>query len=421
MDLDDDEILYESDDDEDILLNGGFGGSFFTEDDVEKFCNGMKHVVLPPGVPHLPLNLGEASHGKLTASQWHALYVFIIPLVICEIYITDVGSIDLRSNRYKFLANTAQLVQCTNVVFARRFKQADLRRFEMHYKKYSDSVGELFEGIKVQPNHHFALHTTQQMSGWGPLAGVAEFPGERLIGFLQKINTNNKIDEMHRSMMTRGCRLQCLMANSDYKELANVLGNEEPQRGRQTKSILLCSSIYTMLFDLVARGDRLVVRRGTFPVPRHCWVLSVLAIPIRSISCDGVVVGSMSPRNCVVANVAGKIRYGLVRQCYRYKDGLGEEKEFLVLSTITNVYPKRMDPCRTRPFRYLLFLFGMVVGRVEDDEELILPSQVVSLAAYRLLDDKMFSIPKNGIALIPHGHDAFLNIAGHDGQTCRFI
>jgi hypothetical protein len=37
MDLDNDNILYESDNNEDILLNGGFGGSFFTEGDIEKF------------------------------------------------------------------------------------------------------------------------------------------------------------------------------------------------------------------------------------------------------------------------------------------------------------------------------------------------------------------------------------------------
>jgi hypothetical protein len=63
----------------------------------------------------------------------------------------------------------------------------------------------------------------------------------------------------------------------------------------------------------------------------------------------------------------------------------------------------------------------MVVGRVEDTEEVLLPSQVVSLAAYRLLDDSTLGIPKNGIALVPRGYDAFLNIAGHDSQTCRFI
>ncbi|EFP86331.2 uncharacterized protein PGTG_12287 [Puccinia graminis f. sp. tritici CRL 75-36-700-3] len=413
MDLDDDDIEYQSDEDDDILLNSGLGGSFFTEGDVERFRAAMKHIVLPPGVPHLPHNLGEASHGKLSASQWHALYVFVIPLVICELYIDEVGAIDLHSNRYKFLANTAQLVQCTNVVFARKFKQGDIKRFEMHYKKYSQSVQELFENIKVQPNHHFALHTPQQMSDWGPLVSVAEFAGERLIGFLQKINTNNKIDEMHQSMITRGCRLQRMLASSDYNQLANVLDDNKPQRGRQTKSILLCSSRYTMLFNHVANQDRSVVKHGTFPVPRHGWVLSGLVTPIRSIDCNGVVVGSVSPRNCVVANVAGKMRYGLVRQCYQYKNRLGEDEEFLVMSTITNMYPKRTDACPTRPFRYLLFLFGMVVGRVEDTEQVVFPTQIVSLAAYRLLDDQTFGIPTNGIALIPHGYDACLNIAGN--------
>ncbi|KNZ45053.1 hypothetical protein VP01_8538g1, partial [Puccinia sorghi] len=77
MEIDDKDLSSESDDDddEDILLNGGSGGGFFLEDDVERFRTRMKQVVLPPGVPHLPLNLGEAKHGKLSASQWHALFV----------------------------------------------------------------------------------------------------------------------------------------------------------------------------------------------------------------------------------------------------------------------------------------------------------------------------------------------------------
>lgn len=196
MEIDETEESDESDnDDEDILLDGGFGGSFFSEDDIDRFRTLMKQVTLPPGVPHLPANLGNAKHGKLKASQWHALFVFIIPLVLCEMYVDESAHLNMSSNRYKFLVNTAHLVACTNVIFARKFKEGDMKRFEMYYKKYSDSVGGLFEGVKIQPNHHFALHIPQQMAAWGPLAGVAEFPGERLIGFLQKINTNNKIGE----------------------------------------------------------------------------------------------------------------------------------------------------------------------------------------------------------------------------------
>ncbi|KNZ53682.1 hypothetical protein VP01_3167g4 [Puccinia sorghi] len=43
-------------------------------------------------------NLGEVSHGKLTASQWYTLFVFIILLVVCEQFVEDVGSLKIKSN-----------------------------------------------------------------------------------------------------------------------------------------------------------------------------------------------------------------------------------------------------------------------------------------------------------------------------------
>ncbi|KNZ57822.1 hypothetical protein VP01_2063g5 [Puccinia sorghi] len=219
---------------------------------------------------------------------------------------------------------------------------------------------------------------------------------------------------MHQSMISRGCRLQRLMADPDYNHLTQVQDLDETRRNPRRNIIQLTSSRYTLLFNLLAGHNKWVVHRNTFPVPRRHWLLSGLVTPVQSINCDGVVVGTMPPRNCVVANVGGKMRYGLVRQCYLYKNRLGEEREFLVISTISDMYPKVTESIPTRPFRYLLFLFGMVVGKVEDDEEALLPSQVTSLAAYRLLDQDTFSIRSNGIALIPRGYDAFLNISGHE-------
>ncbi|KNZ49971.1 hypothetical protein VP01_4667g5 [Puccinia sorghi] len=172
---------------------------------------------------------------------------------------------------------------------------------------------------------------------------------------------------MHQSMISRGCRLQRLMADPDYNHLTQVQDLDETRRNPQRNIIQLTSSRYTLPFNL-----------------RH-WLLSGLVTPVRSINCDGVLVGTMPPRNC-------------------------EEREFLVISTI---YPVT-ESIPTGPFRYLLCLFGMVVGKVEDDEEALLPSQVISLAAYRLLDQDAFSICSNGIALIPCGYDAFLNISGHE-------
>ncbi|KNZ62462.1 hypothetical protein VP01_1267g3 [Puccinia sorghi] len=370
---------YDSDDsdknDEDILLNGGFGGSFFSEYDINQFQKLMKQVNLPPGVPQLPANLGEGKHGKLSASQWHTLSFFIVPIVLCEMYLDEVGHVSVSSNRYKFVANRAHLLAFKNVIFAQKFKEADIKRFELNYRNYSDSVGGLFEGVKVQPNHHFSLHIPQQMAAWGPLSGVTEFPGERLIGFLQKVNTNNKIDEMHQSMITRGW-LQLLMADRDYSTLAQSQSNQpkldkQAAHGTQTRRLNKLITRYMLLFNLVSSKDASVVHRQSFPVPRGHWMLSGEVLPLQSINCGGLVVGTMPLRNCVVAMVGGKLWYGLVRHCYSYKHHGGEVREFMVVLLITNWYPK-------------LFLW--------------------------LLDNNVFSIPENGIALIPCGYDAHLII-----------
>ncbi|KNZ46472.1 hypothetical protein VP01_722g3 [Puccinia sorghi] len=60
----------------------------------------------------------------------------------------------------------------------------------------------------------------------------------------------------------------------------------------------------------------------------------------------------------------------------------------------------------------LLFLFGAVVGKVEQSEEICHPSDIFSLDVYSNLDKGIFSIDKNVIILVPHAHDAFLNITG---------
>ncbi|KNZ59880.1 hypothetical protein VP01_164g11 [Puccinia sorghi] len=105
-----------------------------------------------------------------------------------------------------------------------------------------------------------------------------------------------------------------------------------------------------------------------------------------------------------------------LRHCYSYKHHGGGVREFMVVLSIKNQYPKVTTAIPTQPFRHLLFLFG--IGKVEDEEEVMEPSKVVSLAAYWLLDNNVFSIPENGMALIPSGYDAYLNITGHE---CFFL
>lgn len=180
-------------DETDILLHSGRDGRFFSQEDIRKFQECLQDVVLPSGLAKLPANLGEERHGRLKAAQWYTLFAYVVPLVILDLYVDTVSNIDVNSNRSKFLCNTGYLVQCTHIICSRSLRDNDAKRFQINYEKYSCRIGELFGTVKVQPNHHYALHVPEQIRAWGPPIALAEFSGERAIGFLQSIRTNNLI------------------------------------------------------------------------------------------------------------------------------------------------------------------------------------------------------------------------------------
>jgi hypothetical protein len=76
----------------------------------------MKEVILPHGIERLPSNLGEECHGRLKASKWYTLFLYVVPLIILDLYVIEVGNIAPQSKLTKFLLNTGDLVSCTNVI-----------------------------------------------------------------------------------------------------------------------------------------------------------------------------------------------------------------------------------------------------------------------------------------------------------------
>ncbi|KNZ58948.1 hypothetical protein VP01_1828g6 [Puccinia sorghi] len=395
--------------DTDMVLGGGVEGGHFSQEDITQFRQAMINVVLPSGLARLPTNLGEERHGKLKAAQWYSLFAYIIPLVIFDLYLEDIENINTQSNRAKFIMNTAYLMQCTHVLFAREITAAKINRFESNYKKYSDSVASLFGDVKVQPNHHCSLHIPDQIRAWGPLPRVAEFAGERLIGFLQKIKTNSLIDKMNGTMMRRGCQLQRLMDKPAYK----VMIQQEPTKGRSydKKKIKLTDQMYGEIYNYLVKTDPSVIHREATGRRREERVAHGSAIPLRSIQCDGFKVATTKPDNCVVAMIEGKVRYGIVKQLYQLEDRHHEGKKVIVLSPIANLFPRKFNIPTSR-FRYYLYLYKCVVGRVDYNKALIVsPSDVVSLAAYRFVPSGTFGIKKDGLMLVPYDHQALLDIS----------
>ncbi|KAG0139060.1 hypothetical protein CROQUDRAFT_85315, partial [Cronartium quercuum f. sp. fusiforme G11] len=187
----------------------------FSANDRLQLLSLLRDVIIPSGIETIPHNLGEASHGKLKAAQWASLFLYYIPLVISEILVPDVEDFCINSNRSMIMENTSSLVQCTQIVLSKAVTKASIDQFELMYSRYIESSKNIFKVKSFRPNHHYALHIPEMMSYWGPLLGVSEFAGERLIGMLQKVTVNNKNDQMDATKIGRFCQVQRLYAQFD--------------------------------------------------------------------------------------------------------------------------------------------------------------------------------------------------------------
>jgi hypothetical protein len=87
------------------------------------------------------------------------------------------------------------LVCCTNIVASKEINIQDCDSFANGYGIYTKKSFWLFPELKILPNHHYALHIPEQLQWWGSLMAVLEFPGERLIGLMQKCKTSGNPSE----------------------------------------------------------------------------------------------------------------------------------------------------------------------------------------------------------------------------------
>ncbi|MBW0469066.1 hypothetical protein O181_008781 [Austropuccinia psidii MF-1] len=255
-----------------------------TNDNIKQFCLLMDTLVLPTGVSTLGRNIGSAKHGRLKASQWLSLYTLVIPLVFPEMYMDGHDKISIESNRGKFLQNTGDLVQCTRIACTRSLKDGHAGRFYNAYNRYTMTSKYLFNNPNIKPNHYYALHIPEQLKIWGPLMGVAEFAGERMIGLLQNIPTNQKIGEMHGSLLKKAHETQRLIGG--HEALRRMIDRSVEGMKMGKEYILVNDNVYKEMLSMIRRKKLEVRDCADFPHPRGVWVLSRFANPIRSIVYD---------------------------------------------------------------------------------------------------------------------------------------
>jgi hypothetical protein len=186
----------------------GLVSNFWSDGIKAKLISAVLEVIVPAGVTRMPRGFGKAKNGKLKASEWQTLYSIHLPLCSLDIFIgRDVEESLIRNQ--DVIRNICALIHCTNIVASNKITNKDCEIFAREYKIYTTTSKELFPNLKILPNHHYTLHMPSQLRWWGPLMSVSEFPGERLIGLLQKCKTNSNPSESV-SVLLRGTKFELI-------------------------------------------------------------------------------------------------------------------------------------------------------------------------------------------------------------------
>ncbi|KIK52568.1 hypothetical protein GYMLUDRAFT_251161 [Collybiopsis luxurians FD-317 M1] len=208
----------------------------FSENELSYIHDCIHEVWLPTWVDRPPINLGMSKHGKLKANDYLVLFSVIFPLVMPKLWWNG------NERECRLLESYVNLTAATNIICSFETSNFEAEQFTQFYIAYRISIQQLFPECHDLPNHHFAMHNEMLLKHWGPLAGLSEFPGERLNGMLQKVKTNHRVYDMAYTMLKQMCRqlrLKALWHDNDtgedsVRELHSVINPNNKQENQST-------------------------------------------------------------------------------------------------------------------------------------------------------------------------------------------
>ena len=166
--------------------------------ELRKIREDISNTSRPTWQSRLPRDFGSPSHGKLKADVWRTCIEFDLPVSLADLWSgnDDNGDTSSMAAREKTVMESTMFLSMairwgtsyrTSAVHARSYKQ--------HMHAYLKTLLKLFPNRQLHPIHHNAIHFAECLLAFGPCHGWWMFPFERLIGMLQRINTNSRIGE----------------------------------------------------------------------------------------------------------------------------------------------------------------------------------------------------------------------------------
>ena len=116
--------------------------SVFNREALLKIHECINDAVVPTWITRPPRNLGEKSHGKLTADQWYTLFTIFLPMVLPELWLASGKRRDLD-----LLNNFYDLVTCTNIIGSYTISNAAADDYLHYYIRYRQTSKTLFPTV----------------------------------------------------------------------------------------------------------------------------------------------------------------------------------------------------------------------------------------------------------------------------------
>jgi len=184
------------------LQSGDAVPKLCTKSTIEYIQHIIKMTSTPSWIYSVPYNYGEANAGSIKADEWRILSTIYLPIALVTLWgDRNITARDLNatpSEQYflKVLDNSMALFQAVTLVVRYTMAQVRAKQFRHHLKDWVEGLQSLYPHVKDharRPNVHAAFHIYDFLLLFGPVTSWWCFPFERLIGALQKINTNDLV------------------------------------------------------------------------------------------------------------------------------------------------------------------------------------------------------------------------------------
>ncbi len=143
----------------------------------------------PAWVNHVPTNYGEKGAGSMKADEWRLLATIYLPIALVLLW----GG---KDEKKELLKQSMALFQATTIVCRYASTAERASNFRNMIKEWVDKLYACHPHTSLhrkRTNAHMAFHIYTFLLLFGPVAGWWCFPVEKLIGVLQKINSNRHV------------------------------------------------------------------------------------------------------------------------------------------------------------------------------------------------------------------------------------